>query len=117
MNELNIGLTGKIESDTQWDYYELKSESVACGAQLQCRNRKCLKREQICDGKYDCGSQDATDETGCPSQPNIKIRFCCNLSKIVAFFNFFDLQAKITTYSLMIILKEVRNDMAFLNAE
>ena len=88
MNELNIGLSGKIESDSQWDYYELKSESVACGAQLQCRNGKCLKREQICDGKYDCGSQDATDETGCPSQPNIKIRFSSNLSNIVAFSTF-----------------------------
>ena len=28
LNELNIGLTGKVESDSQWDYYELKSKFI-----------------------------------------------------------------------------------------
>ena len=58
LNELNIGLTGKLEASRDWDYYELKSKSENCQPNLKCSNGKCLQAQQICDGKYDCGGGD-----------------------------------------------------------
>ena len=113
LNELNIGLTGKVESDSQWDYYELKSESLICDAQLQCRNGKCLSEEQICDGKYDCENEDETDESGCPSQPNIQIRFCSNFSMCSSDTRYFFL----TTYLFPKLESEVFCPFSFAHLE
>ena len=55
LNEENIGMSGKLLRDRQWDYYEFSSESMTCRADLKCPNGKCLKEEQVCDGKDDCG--------------------------------------------------------------
>ena len=73
LNEENIGMTGKLVSDTDWDYYELTSQTLNCGTGLECSNGKCLKSEQLCDGKNDCGLTDDTDERNC-IKPNIKVR-------------------------------------------
>ncbi len=75
LNELNIGQSGKMEPDNQWDYYELKSETTSCEAQLMCKNGKCLNKDHICDGKLDCGDpNDRTDEESCPNLAKVEIR-------------------------------------------
>ena len=75
LNELNIGMTGKLTNDSQWDYYELIRDSLECEPSLRCISGKCLTKEKLCDGKFDCGDpQDRTDESGCPVQANVKVR-------------------------------------------
>ena len=45
-----------------------------CQPNLQCLSGKCLEKNQICDGKYDCGNaQDQSDEKNCPAS-NVKVR-------------------------------------------
>lgn len=51
LNELNVGLSGKLTFDTQWDYYELRDETKVCSDRLKCANGKCLKDVELCDGK------------------------------------------------------------------
>ena len=47
LNELNIGLTGKLEESRDWDYYELKSKSENCQPNLKCSNGKCHLVDQF----------------------------------------------------------------------
>ena len=75
LHEQNIGSSGKLIRDTQWDYYELKSETTICEASMRCKNGKCLKEDQICDGKMDCENElDKTDERNCPVKADLKVR-------------------------------------------
>ena len=74
LNELNVGMTGKLVTDRNWDYYELRSETKLCEVGLKCRNGKCLQSQQMCDGKHDCGNEDQTDEQNCSTAPNIQVK-------------------------------------------
>ena len=61
--------------DRQWDYYELRSEASRCARELRCAaGGKCLRPEQLCDGRDDCG--DGADEESCPEdkRPNVGLR-------------------------------------------
>eukprot|EP00095_Tigriopus_kingsejongensis_P002017 maker-scaffold419_size176504-snap-gene-0.37 protein:Tk02017 transcript:maker-scaffold419_size176504-snap-gene-0.37-mRNA-1 annotation:"hypothetical protein DAPPUDRAFT_316225" len=78
-----VGSTGKLKDDPQWDYFELKSESPACPSYLRCPNMKCLDENQICDGKFDCGSTENFDERSCEMNPNIQIRLTDGDSKSI----------------------------------
>ena len=40
----------------------------------RCASGKCLQRDQLCDGKHDCGPTDTTDEKGCPAEAKVKVR-------------------------------------------
>ena len=55
LSESNVGLSGGLERDRQWDHYERRAEAADCEGQQKCGSGKCLQREQICDGKDDCG--------------------------------------------------------------
>ena len=70
--EDNVGTTGKLIEDRQWDHYELRTEQISCNETLRCPNGKCLNPNQLCDGKDDCG--DKFDEHNCRTEPNLKIR-------------------------------------------
>ncbi|XP_020289719.1 uncharacterized protein LOC109857630 isoform X2 [Pseudomyrmex gracilis] len=59
----NIGLTGALKPDKQFDYYEMKERSLNCDDMYVCNNRKCINQTQVCDGKNDCG--DHSDESVC----------------------------------------------------
>jgi hypothetical protein len=76
LNEVNIGLSGQLEQDSQWDYYELRSKATNCEPSLSCKNGKCLTKDQICDGKFDCNGEplDKTDEKSCVDEAKIKVR-------------------------------------------
>ena len=67
-------MTGKLVSDMDWEYYELTAKTETCPANLRCANGKCLKADQFCDGKNDCGDADATDESDCSNKPNLRLR-------------------------------------------
>ena len=71
-SEENIGTSGALRPDSDWDYYELKSASKTCLPENQCPNGKCLDQAQICDGKDDCG--DKHDESSCRENPNVRVR-------------------------------------------
>lgn len=72
ISESNVGLSGKLVADWQWDFYELASESTTCPDRLRCPSGKCLTEEELCDGKDDCGNK--FDEQSCRHKPNLRIR-------------------------------------------
>ncbi len=75
LSEGNVGTLGALSGDEpQWDYYELTSESVDCDDRLRCPSGKCLRDDQLCDGKNDCGGDDGLDERLCSISPNLRIR-------------------------------------------
>ncbi len=55
LSESNVGMSGSLAEDSQWDYYELSSEALRCTTDSKCPSGKCLKQEMFCDGKDDCG--------------------------------------------------------------
>ena len=71
-SEDNIGSTGALRPDADWDYYELTTETAVCPPELQCPNGKCLTESQVCDGKDDCG--DKHDESACRQRPDLRLR-------------------------------------------
>ena len=67
-------MSGKLISDSQWDYYEFKSGSTTCERQLLCDNGKCLRSaEEVCDGKNDCGDN-SDEKRNCRTTPDLKVR-------------------------------------------
>ncbi|VEN46185.1 unnamed protein product [Callosobruchus maculatus] len=66
LSDLNIGLTGALKVYNPSDYYELSAGTIDCSDKskyFECSNKKCLIREQLCDGTDDCG--DRQDEKNC----------------------------------------------------
>ncbi|CAG9815213.1 unnamed protein product [Phaedon cochleariae] len=69
LSDQNIGLTGALRNYIPMDYYELKAGTVDCSNQekyFECYNRKCIMKEQLCDGADDCG--DRQDEKSCKAE-------------------------------------------------
>ena len=63
LSDRNIGMTGAIKPDNEYDYYELKERSFNCNGKFICENHKCINQTQVCDGKNDCN--DRSDEKIC----------------------------------------------------
>ncbi|XP_032680376.1 uncharacterized protein LOC116848411 isoform X2 [Odontomachus brunneus] len=63
LSDSNIGLTGALKSDRQFDYYEMTERSVNCDGMFTCNNHKCINQSQVCNGKNDCN--DRSDESIC----------------------------------------------------
>lgn len=63
LSDSNIGLTGALKLDKQFDYYEMRERSLNCGNMYICNNHKCINQTQVCDGKNNCG--DRSDESIC----------------------------------------------------
>ncbi len=74
MGDSNVGLSGKLLLDPQWDYYELSSGSKVCDGELRCDNGKCLRSiGDRCDGKNDCGDNSDEGKT-CQASPDLRLR-------------------------------------------
>ncbi|XP_012060148.1 PREDICTED: LOW QUALITY PROTEIN: uncharacterized protein LOC105623362 [Atta cephalotes] len=66
LSNSNIGLTGALKADKEFDYYEMKERSVNCDGMYICNNRKCINQTKVCDGKNDCN--DRSDENICTAE-------------------------------------------------
>ncbi|KAL6449111.1 hypothetical protein ACFW04_000663 [Cataglyphis niger] len=66
LSNSNIGLTGALKSDKQFDYYEMRERSMNCSGMYICNNHKCINQTQVCDGKNDC--DDRSDENVCTAE-------------------------------------------------
>ncbi|KAK1135090.1 hypothetical protein K0M31_007860 [Melipona bicolor] len=63
LSDSNVGMTGSLKPNKEYDYYEMKDRSVDCKGMYVCENRKCINQSQVCNGKNDCN--DRSDETIC----------------------------------------------------
>ncbi|CAK9820681.1 Prss12 [Anthophora plagiata] len=63
LSDSNVGMTGSLKPNKEFDYYEMKSRSVNCEGMFVCGNRKCINQTQVCNGKNDCN--DRSDENIC----------------------------------------------------
>ncbi|XP_011881077.1 PREDICTED: uncharacterized protein LOC105569323 isoform X2 [Vollenhovia emeryi] len=66
LSNSNIGLTGALKPDKEFDYYEMKERSVNCDGMYICNNHKCINQTKVCDGKNDCN--DRSDESICTAE-------------------------------------------------
>ncbi|XP_018356825.1 PREDICTED: uncharacterized protein LOC108757046 isoform X2 [Trachymyrmex septentrionalis] len=66
LSNSNIGLTGALKPDKEFDYYEMRERSVNCDGMYICNNRKCINQTKVCDGKNDCN--DRSDENICTAE-------------------------------------------------
>ncbi|XP_029676576.1 uncharacterized protein LOC115243589, partial [Formica exsecta] len=66
LSNSNIGLTGALKPDKQFDYYEMRERSMNCNDMYICNNHKCINQTQVCDGKNDC--DDRSDENICTAE-------------------------------------------------
>ncbi|XP_054002580.1 uncharacterized protein LOC128889196 isoform X1 [Hylaeus anthracinus] len=63
LSDGNVGMTGALKPNREFDYYEMKERSVNCEGKFVCDNRKCINQTQVCNGKNDC--LDRSDESIC----------------------------------------------------
>ncbi|KAG7212821.1 hypothetical protein KM043_002178 [Ampulex compressa] len=66
LSDRNIGMTGSLNPNTEFDYYEMKERKLNCTGMYVCANQKCINESQVCDGKNDCN--DRSDENVCSAQ-------------------------------------------------
>ena len=70
--ESNVGLSGSLEENFEWTYFERRETQVVCDENTMCSSGKCLNETQFCDGKFDCS--DKKDENNCKATPNVNVR-------------------------------------------
>ncbi|XP_033297335.1 uncharacterized protein LOC117204237 isoform X3 [Bombus bifarius] len=63
LSDSNVGMTGSLQPNKEYDYYEMKDRSIDCNGKFVCENRKCINKTQVCNGKNDCN--DRSDESIC----------------------------------------------------
>ncbi|XP_012249478.1 uncharacterized protein LOC100742970 isoform X2 [Bombus impatiens] len=63
LSDSNVGMTGSLQPNKEYDYYEMKDRSIDCNGMFVCENRKCINKTQVCNGKNDCN--DRSDERIC----------------------------------------------------
>ncbi|XP_076659938.1 uncharacterized protein LOC143363221 isoform X5 [Halictus rubicundus] len=63
LSNSNIGMTGSLKPNREFDYYEMRERSINCDGMFVCDNRKCINQIQVCNGKNDCN--DRSDESIC----------------------------------------------------
>ncbi|XP_076389775.1 uncharacterized protein LOC100879380 isoform X4 [Megachile rotundata] len=63
LSDSNIGMTGSLKPNKEFDYYEMTERSVNCEGMYVCQNRKCISQTKVCNGKNDCN--DRSDESIC----------------------------------------------------
>ncbi|XP_075216413.1 uncharacterized protein LOC142321844 isoform X2 [Lycorma delicatula] len=63
LSDSNIGKSGHLTANKDWEYYELTALSVDCSKMFLCENNKCVNNSLVCDGHNDCG--DRSDERNC----------------------------------------------------
>ncbi|XP_076288691.1 uncharacterized protein LOC143213077 isoform X2 [Lasioglossum baleicum] len=63
LSDSNIGMTGSLKPNREFDYYEMRDRSIDCDGMFVCGNRKCIDQMQVCNGKNDCN--DRSDEIIC----------------------------------------------------
>lgn len=63
LSDKNVGATGDLRYDVDFDYYEMTDRSMNCDGMFVCGNNKCVNQSEVCDGKNNCG--DRTDENIC----------------------------------------------------
>ncbi|XP_076629433.1 uncharacterized protein LOC143345828 isoform X7 [Colletes latitarsis] len=63
LSDSNVGLTGSLKPNREFDYYEMKERSINCEGKFVCNNGKCINQTQVCNGKNDCN--DRSDESIC----------------------------------------------------
>ncbi|XP_076673299.1 uncharacterized protein LOC143371719 isoform X2 [Andrena cerasifolii] len=66
LSDSNVGMTGSLKPDSEFDYYEMKERSLNCEGMYVCGNQKCVNQTQVCDGKNDCN--DRSDENICTAE-------------------------------------------------
>lgn len=63
LSDSNIGMTGALKPNKEFDYYEMRERSVNCDGMFVCENQKCINQSKVCDGKNNCN--DRSDEKIC----------------------------------------------------
>ncbi|XP_017796224.1 PREDICTED: uncharacterized protein LOC108577555 [Habropoda laboriosa] len=63
LSDSNVGTTGSLKPNKEYDYYEMKERSMNCEGMFVCGNGKCINQSQVCNGKNDCN--DRSDENIC----------------------------------------------------
>ncbi|XP_076544924.1 uncharacterized protein LOC117601744 isoform X1 [Osmia lignaria lignaria] len=63
LSDSNVGMTGALKPNKEYDYYEMKERSINCEGMFVCENRKCINQTKVCNGKNDCN--DRSDESIC----------------------------------------------------
>ncbi|CAL7933954.1 unnamed protein product [Xylocopa violacea] len=66
LSDSNLGMTGSLKPNKQYDYYEMKERSIDCDGMFVCENKKCVNQSQVCNGKNDCN--DRSDEKMCTAE-------------------------------------------------
>ncbi|XP_076766671.1 uncharacterized protein LOC143433270 [Xylocopa sonorina] len=66
LSDSNVGMTGSLKPNKQFDYYEMKEMSINCDGMFVCENQKCINQTQVCNGKNDCN--DRSDEKICTAK-------------------------------------------------
>nr|XP_031846097.1 uncharacterized protein LOC116432824 isoform X1 [Nomia melanderi] len=63
LSHSNVGMTGSLKPNREFDYYEMKERSLNCDGMFVCDNKKCINQTKVCNGKNDC--HDRSDESIC----------------------------------------------------
>ncbi|KAL5019250.1 hypothetical protein ScPMuIL_004972 [Solemya velum] len=73
LSETNIQMVGLPFENDNYDYYELRSQTLNCTDMFGCSNGKCIDHSDVCNNVDNCG--DFSDEDTCdgPIQP-IEVR-------------------------------------------
>ncbi|XP_043272593.1 uncharacterized protein [Venturia canescens] len=66
LSDTNVGISGDLLFDAEYEYYEMIDRSIDCSGMFVCDNGKCINRTKICDGKNNCG--DRSDENICTAE-------------------------------------------------